>query len=79
MFDVAVRKGVKRGFLPAIDIHAILLVLGVCVSYFGTNQIAALGNTLLIFSIISLVMTVLVWALLTLLLFNNKIGFLKLR
>jgi hypothetical protein len=79
MFDVAVRKGIKRGFLPAIDIHAILLVLGICVSYFGANQIAVLGNTLLIFGIISLVMTVFVWALLTLLMFNNKIGFSKLR
>jgi hypothetical protein len=57
---VAVRKGIKHGFLPAVDIHLVMLLLGVCISYFGANQIDAFGNALLIFSIISFALTVLV-------------------
>jgi hypothetical protein len=60
IFDVAVRKGIKHGFLPTVDIHLILLLLGMCVSYFGANQIFAFGNTLLIFSVISFALTGLV-------------------
>ncbi|MDR0674684.1 MAG: hypothetical protein LBF36_00210 [Mycoplasmataceae bacterium] len=74
LFDVAVRKGIKHGFLPTIDIHMIMLLLGICVSYFGTNQIDPFGNALLIFSIVSFAITGLIWMLLTLLLFNNRIG-----
>jgi hypothetical protein len=57
LFDVAVRKGIKHGFLPTIDIHMIMLLLGICVSYFGTNQIDPFGNALLIFSIVSFAIT----------------------
>jgi hypothetical protein len=60
LFDVAVRKGIKRGFLPTIDIHMIMLLIGICISYFGANQINAFGNALLIFSIISFAITALV-------------------
>jgi ABC-type phosphate transport system permease subunit len=60
LFDVAVRKGIKHGFLPTIDIHIIMLLIGVCVSYFGAVQINVFGNALLIFSIISFAITGLV-------------------
>jgi hypothetical protein len=59
IFDVAIRKGIKRGFLPVLDIHAILLIVGIGISYFGANQIYTFGNALFIFSIISFGFTVL--------------------
>jgi hypothetical protein len=57
IFDLAVRKGIKHGFLQVIDIHLIMLLLGICISYFGANQIGVFGNTLLIFSVISFALT----------------------
>ena len=60
LFDVAVRKGINHGFLPTIDLDMIMLLVGICISYFGANQIDALGNALLIFSVISFALTGLV-------------------
>jgi SecD/SecF fusion protein len=54
-FDSAVRKGLKSGFLPMLDIHAIMLLIGVGVAYFGGVQIAIFGTTLLLYSILSFV------------------------
>jgi SecD/SecF fusion protein len=54
-FESALRKGLKSGFLPMLDIHAIMLLIGVGVAYFGGVQIAVFGTTLLLYSIISFV------------------------
>ncbi|GHU48338.1 hypothetical protein FACS1894218_4980 [Bacilli bacterium] len=60
-FDVAVKKGLKRSILPVLDIHVILIVIGMCLSFIGFTELTAVGNAMLIFGLVSAVLMGLVY------------------
>jgi SecD/SecF fusion protein len=76
-FDVAVKKGLKRSILPIIDIHIILIVIGMCLSFIGFTELTAVGNAMLILGLISAVFMGPVFFGVTILFFLNGFNRLK--
>jgi SecD/SecF fusion protein len=60
-FDSAFKNGMKRGLLPALDLHLVTLLASICLVYFGSLDVTALGISLLLYSLISFFMIFIGW------------------
>jgi hypothetical protein len=57
-FDNSLKVGTKKGILPAIDLHAILLLCGVCFIYFNRLQLEIFGVSIVFISLLSFIFNV---------------------
>jgi SecD/SecF fusion protein len=57
-FDNAFKVGTKKGILPTIDLHAILLLCGVCFIYFNRLQLEIFGVSIVFISLFSFIFNV---------------------